>query len=202
MKIIVTESQIREILSESDAFDNLNNIKGASQLKTIANIMATPDAEEETSNITTPDNNTTPNKKSISKSQSFIHPLGKKFRVSSGFNEPRGNKKHNSVDIAAPTGTPVYAPANGMIVYSGDIGGRCGGHIKIHHGDIKTKYCHLSKWVVNRGRNVRQGQLIGYVGGGANDPHKGASTGSHLHYEIVSKSGSHINPEQRQFGFA
>ena len=67
MKIIVTESQIREILSESDAFDNLNNIKGASQLKTIANIMATPDAEEETSNITTPDNNTTPNKKSISK---------------------------------------------------------------------------------------------------------------------------------------
>ena len=85
---------------------------------------------------------------------------------------------------------------------AGDVGGNCGGFIKIQHTDYITKYCHLYKWIVNTGQTVKKGQLIGYVGGGAYDPHKGTSTGSHLHYEILSKANVPVDPQQEQFGFA
>lgn len=197
MKIIVTESQIRTVLSENDVIDKMNNIKIPPQLKNIAQIMATPDDESS-------ETDSTPETPKTSRRQRFKHPLGnsRKFKVGSGFNAIRGNTIHKSVDIPAPSGTPVYAPANGIVVYAGDIKKRCGGFVKIHHGEYKTKYCHLSKWVVNRGQNVRAGQIIGYVGGDVNDLHRGVATGSHLHYEILTKSDTHINPEQSRFGFA
>lgn len=202
MKIIITESQIRTVLLEINAIDKLDSIEMPPQAKIIAQIIGTPDEDDETNDTGDVDN--TPKTRKTYRKRSFNHPLGnsRKFKVSSNFNSSRGNRKHNAVDIAAPTGTPVYAPTSGIVVYAGDIRKRCGGFVKIHHGDYKTKYCHLSKWVVNRGQKVKAGQIIGYVGGGPKDLHKGVSTGSHLHYEILTKSGRHVNPEQSQFGFA
>ena len=202
MKIIVTESQIRTALLEDDIANKLSSIEIPSQMKTIAQIMATPDYDEETSDTETPETGDTPKTPNRPRRIVFRHPLGKKYKVGGGFNDVRGNSIHKSVDITAPSGTPVLAPADGTVVYAGDVRKRCGGYIKIHHGSYKTKFCHLSKWVVRRGQQVKLGQVIGYVGGGPKDPHRGSSTGSHLHYEILSKSDTHINPNQPQFGFA
>ena len=58
---------------------------------------------------------------------------------------------------------------------------------------IHLKYCHLKKWAVSEGENVIKGQLIGFSGGGPNDPFRGNSMGAHLHYEVV-KNGQPINP--------
>lgn len=106
------------------------------------------------------------------------------------------SKDHKGVDLAAKSGTPIYSPANGVVVASRDAKGKCGGFIKIDHGKYETKYCHVRKFdVVKKGDNVIKGQLIGYTGGGSRDPYKGNSMGPHLHYEVLV-GGTHVNPER------
>lgn len=115
----------------------------------------------------------------------FKVPL-KYTRVSSHFNPKRLHpiskkvKPHLGTDFAAPTGTKIYAPADGKITYLGRRGGY-GKFIMIQHGEhYETRYAHLSKYAtgLKYGSKVKQGQLIGYVGT------TGYSTGPHLHYEI------------------
>jgi murein DD-endopeptidase MepM/ murein hydrolase activator NlpD len=92
----------------------------------------------------------------------------------------RVQKKHNGIDFAAPTGTPIYASGDATVVHRAYSGG-AGNLIKLDHGDgMQTWYMHLSKFAdtLVLGEPVRQGQIIGYVGS------TGASTGPHLHYEI------------------
>lgn len=92
----------------------------------------------------------------------------------------RRQKKHNGVDFAAPTGTPIYASGDAVVVHRRYSGG-AGNFIKLDHGEgMQTWYMHLSKFADDLVLNepVRQGQIIGYVGS------TGASTGPHLHYEI------------------
>jgi len=96
-------------------------------------------------------------------------------------------KFHKGVDLRARSGTPIYSPANGVVTKAYDDKGKCGGLIKIKHGEYETIYCHVRKWVVSKGQEVSKGQLIGYTGGGSRDPHKGNSMGPHLHYAV------HIN---------
>jgi murein DD-endopeptidase MepM/ murein hydrolase activator NlpD len=85
---------------------------------------------------------------------------------------------HAGLDIAAPTGTPVYATADGVIDFSGWQRGY-GNLIKINHGKgIETRYGHLSRRLVKDHSRVVRGQLIGLMGS------TGRSTGSHLHYEV------------------
>ncbi len=94
---------------------------------------------------------------------------------------------HKGVDILAPTGTPVHASADGIIVRAGWNGGygRC---IIIDHGhNYQTLYGHLSRLDVIEGQEIRQGELIGAVGT------TGHSTGSHLHYEVHVGS-TPVNP--------
>ncbi|MDE0781369.1 MAG: M23 family metallopeptidase, partial [Alphaproteobacteria bacterium] len=98
-------------------------------------------------------------------------------------------RKHSGVDFAAPKGTPIYAAGDGSIVTAGTKGGY-GKYIKIRHNSTySTAYAHLNAYGpgIRRGKRVRQGQVIGYVGT------TGRSTGPHLHYE-VHRGGRQINP--------
>lgn len=87
-------------------------------------------------------------------------------------------KFHEGMDFSAPSGTPVYATADG-IVATASWQGAYGNMIELKHGyNYTTRYAHLSKLAVRPGQSVRRGDLIGAVG------NTGKSTGSHLHYEV------------------
>ncbi len=94
---------------------------------------------------------------------------------------------HAGVDIPGPSGTPVYATADGIIAHAGRQGGY-GNMIEVNHGKgIATRYGHLSKILVSDNTRVHRGQLIGLMGS------TGRSTGPHLHYE-VRIDGHAVNP--------
>lgn len=100
-------------------------------------------------------------------------------------------RMHRGVDFAAPTGTPVYAAANGTVVSARRERGY-GLIIRLRHaGGVETRYAHLSRFArgIRPGRKVRQGAVIGAVGS------TGMSTGPHLHYEVVA-NGRHVNPSR------
>lgn len=113
-------------------------------------------------------------------------------RMSSGYGMRRhpvrgGRRMHKGIDLAAPTGTPVYATANGIVTLARS-GRGYGLYIKIDHGsDLETRYAHLSRIAVAVGEPVKKGEVIGYVGS------TGWSTGPHLHYE-VRVDGVAVNP--------
>ena len=118
-----------------------------------------------------------------------LHPMKSYSRISSQFNPKRRHpvtgrvRPHNGTDYAAPTGTPIYAPADGRISYKGFQNG-FGNLIKINHTNgIESLYAHMSKFHSKISQNsvVKKGQIIGYVGS------TGMVTGPHLHYEL------HIN---------
>jgi len=99
----------------------------------------------------------------------------------------RKRANHNGVDLAAPTGTPIYATADG-IVERANYFGSYGNYIQIGHGNaIETRFAHLSRIIVKDGQEVRKGDLIGFVGS------TGRSTGPHLHYE-VRIDGTPVDP--------
>lgn len=98
-----------------------------------------------------------------------------------------GRRAHKGIDLASPTGTPVYAPADGM-VGKAEWFSSYGLYIQVEHGgDMQTRYGHLSRLNVAAGQFVKKGDLIGYVGS------TGRSTGPHLHYE-VRIAGESVNP--------
>ena len=85
---------------------------------------------------------------------------------------------HAGIDISSAFGTPVHATADGTVVSAGMESGY-GREIQIDHGNgIDTLYGHLSGFAVTAGQQVREGQVIGYVG------MSGRTTGPHLHYEV------------------
>ena len=85
---------------------------------------------------------------------------------------------HYGVDMAAPTGTPIRSPADGMVAISGDYY-LDGGFTLIDHGQgVSTSYLHQSKRLVKTGDVVRRGQLIGQIGA------TGRATGPHLHWAM------------------
>ena len=89
---------------------------------------------------------------------------------------------HSGTDIGAPGGTPILAAADGTVTIANAIdswGGGYGYHIKISHNDtFDTLYAHCSSICVTVGKEVKQGEVIGYVGTTGN------STGNHLHFEV------------------
>ncbi|MFM9052908.1 MAG: M23 family metallopeptidase [Bacteroidota bacterium] len=97
-------------------------------------------------------------------------------------------KMHTGMDFTSPTGTPVYATGNGVVRRAENSGNGYGIHIIIQHGyGYETLYGHLSQLLVTPGQKVTRGDKIGLVG------NTGASTGPHLHYEVL-KDGIHVNP--------
>ncbi len=99
-----------------------------------------------------------------------------------------GAARHMGIDLAGPTGTPIYATADGVVSESGYNNGGYGNLIKLNHGrGVETRYGHLSAMLVSAGQRVTRGQVIGRMGS------TGRSTGSHLHYE-VRIDGRAVNP--------
>ena len=116
----------------------------------------------------------------------FGMPVKSGFRFTSGYGY-RWGRMHNGTDFAAPIGTPVYAPADGVVVSAAWSSGY-GRLIKIQHEfGIETRYAHLSRMNVQKGQRVSRGDRIGDIG------NSGRSTGPHLHYE-VRVGGKPINP--------
>ena len=95
---------------------------------------------------------------------------------------------HKGVDMACPSGTPIYATRAGTVTVASYQAGGAGYYVSINHGDgFASIYMHMTRYVVSKGQSVTQGQLIGYVGSTGN------STGPHLHFG-VSYGGTYVNP--------
>ncbi len=105
-----------------------------------------------------------------------IHPIYKTLRP------------HTGVDFTAPTGTPIYAPGNGVVTTVERNRHGYGLMVVIDHGyGYETLYAHLSKFNVRVGQQVKRGEIIGFVG------NTGVSTAPHLHYEVI-RHGNKVNP--------
>lgn len=106
----------------------------------------------------------------------------------------KASKDHKGIDIGVGVGTPVYAPANGKVLYTliqgGTIAARegFGRFVVLDHGNgITSWYGHLQDWVVTQGQIISEGQLIAHSGSTGN------STGAHLHFGI-KQGKSWVNP--------
>ena len=134
-----------------------------------------------------------PDGKSMRKA--FLRSPVKFSRISSRFSNKRWHpvlskwRSHKGVDYAAARGTPIRASGDGKIIHAGTKGGY-GRLIVIQHGGrYTTAYGHLHRYAkgARKGKKVKQGQIIGYVGS------SGLATGPHLHYEF-RVNGVHRNP--------
>jgi murein DD-endopeptidase MepM/ murein hydrolase activator NlpD len=121
-------------------------------------------------------------------------------RITSGFSVARFHpvlqrvRAHKGVDYGAPIGTPVHATGDGKIVLRGWSNGGYGNMVMIQHGaKYQTVYGHLSRFgAYQAGANVKQGDVIGYVG------MTGLATGPHLHYEFHI-NGQYVDPQGVKF---
>jgi len=106
------------------------------------------------------------------------HKVSQKFR-------PEGSsrrKSHDGIDISAPRGTRIYAPADGTVIYAGHRFHGYGRMIMIEHSPIfTTLYGHCQKLLVHSGEAVKRGNLIALVG------RTGHATAPHLHFEVRVK---------------
>ncbi|HSY39078.1 MAG TPA: M23 family metallopeptidase [Polyangia bacterium] len=93
----------------------------------------------------------------------------------------RWGKPHEGIDLPAPVGTPVFAAADGRVVYAGAAIRGYGNLIVLKHaGELLTAYAHNSVLLVSQGQSVRAGDRIALVG------QSGHATGPHLHFEVRS----------------
>lgn len=121
-------------------------------------------------------------------------------RISSGYTHRRphpvlgGVRPHLAIDYAAPTGTPVWAVADGTVEFAGRRGGNGIQVLLRHRRGYKTYYNHLSRVArgIRPGVRVAQKKVIGYVGA------TGLATGPHLDYR-VSVNGRFVNPLSEKF---
>lgn len=121
----------------------------------------------------------------------FIWPA--KGRISGVYGSQRilngkPRRPHLGLDIAAPTGTPVVAAADGVIALTHEDMFFTGKTVLVDHGlEVGTTYIHMSAIVVKKGQRVRRGQLIGRIG------KTGRSTGPHLHWGLTWR-GMRLDP--------
>ncbi|MDO4698926.1 MAG: murein DD-endopeptidase MepM [Pasteurellaceae bacterium] len=122
------------------------------------------------------------------------YPLQARPRISSPFNPRRLHPvtrrvaPHRGVDFAVKSGTPVIAPADGVVEHVAYQANGAGRYIKIRHGrQYTTVYMHLSRALVKPGQTVKKGERIALSG------NTGRSTGPHLHYEFHI-NGHPVNP--------
>jgi len=98
-------------------------------------------------------------------------------------------RAHEGIDVVAPAGTPIEAPAAGKVVFAGWDAGY-GNMVTVDHGfGITTRFAHASRLLVKVGQTVKRGDRIGLVG------NTGLSTGPHLHYE-VHVNGRPVDPRK------
>ena len=130
-----------------------------------------------------------------------IQPVSKEdlTRMASGYgwrSDPftKARKMHKGLDFTSPKGTPIYATGNGKVIRADNRASGFGKHIRIDHGfGYITLYAHLSKYNVKKGKMVKRGDLIGYVGS------TGRSKAPHLHYEVHYNKNA-VNPINFYYG--
>ena len=121
---------------------------------------------------------------------SFVWPV--KGNITDGFgvvSDLRGkDNPHGAIDIAAATGTPIKATADGVVKQAGAVTNGGGNMVTISHGDgLASVYAHQSSIAVKEGDHVKKGDIIGYVG------QSGFATGPHLHFGI-QLNGKDVDP--------
>ncbi|HIB36677.1 MAG TPA: M23 family peptidase [Mesonia sp.] len=129
--------------------------------------------------------------------QSFFLKAPLKFsRISSRYTKRRFHpvqkrwKAHLGTDYAAPTGTPIWSTADGVVIKSSYTRGN-GNYVKVRHNDkYTTQYLHMSKRNAKVGQRVKQGDIIGYVGS------TGLATGPHVCYRFWVY-GKQVDPYQQ-----
>lgn len=120
-------------------------------------------------------------------------------RITSGFGMREHpisgyTKMHRGIDFGAPIGTPIYAAGDGVVEMA-TVKNGYGNYLKIRHTPkYESAYAHLSRFAsgVSPGKKVKQGQIVAYVG------MTGATTGPHLHYEILVNN-EQVNPANVKF---
>ena len=132
----------------------------------------------------------------------FVRPVEGKITSAFGYRpapKTGASKFHSGIDIGVPKNTPVRAIFDGTVTKSGTTNmGGYGVGVFLEHSvngtTLNSEYGHLSKWVVEPGQKVKQGQIIGYSG------NSGVSTGPHLHltirkYNSDKKQWEAVNPQ-------
>ena len=140
-------------------------------------------------------NNMVKNKEKLLKAIPAIQPISNKDlnRIGSSFGyrtDPiyKNIRMHQGMDFTAPSGTPIYATADGVVEAAGFSPDGYGNKVVINHGfGYQTLYGHMIKVNTQTGQSVSRGQVIGYVGS------TGKSTGPHCHYEVI-KRGTKVDP--------
>lgn len=135
------------------------------------------------------------NKEKLLAATPSIQPISNKNlnRVASGFGyriDPiyKDRRLHAGLDFTAPSGTPIYATADGVVRDAGFNTGGYGNRVVINHGfGYQTTYSHMYRIKARVGERVKRGEVIGYVGS------TGKSTGPHCHYE-VHRNGVPVDP--------
>ena len=135
------------------------------------------------------------NKEKLLKAIPAIQPVSNKNlnRVASGFGyrvDPlyKDYRLHAGLDFAAPSGTPIYATADGVVQAAGFNTDGYGNKVVINHGyGYQTLYGHMVRVKAKVGQSVKRGEVIGYIGS------TGKSTGPHCHYEVI-KRGTKVDP--------
>jgi murein DD-endopeptidase MepM/ murein hydrolase activator NlpD len=208
MKVILTEQQTKDLIGNlSGGLGDIDIEKEAPNLakaiKSFTNPASMLGGDEKGGVLSKIKGKFAPK---IPEGDEMMHPLGHTAPISSDFghrNVSVGSSNHKGVDISTPSGSPVYAPLDGVVVSSRDTTpNACGGFVQLSHANVKTKFCHLKKMTVQQGEKVKKGQIIGYSGGGSKDPMRGTSTGSHLHYEILGRGDIAMNPTSYQQNLA
>lgn len=135
----------------------------------------------------------------LARKMPFANPIpGAKISSNFGYRKDPFNGRsamHSGMDFKAPTGTPVRATGDGVIVKAGHKGGY-GKTVEIRHKNgLITRYAHLNSINVKKGQKVDVGQVIGKVGS------TGRSTGPHLHYEVRQGKTARNPSKYIQVGF-
>jgi len=121
---------------------------------------------------------------------SWIAPIKAKITSPYGNRTLQGKTEfHNGIDLYAPEGTPIKAPADAIVssVYEHAAGGRQ--MILTHANGFKTGYAHLSQWKKSIGSKVKQGDIIALSGKTGEK-----ITGAHLHFTMRNEKGTFVNP--------
>ncbi len=180
---------VREEKSSVELPDTLVNVQSPAQPDSAKKTVVTQSVEKEAEPLKEETAATTVNdsimQQEIAANRPIFVPLKEgDYRISSHYNKNRLHptlktvRPHNGIDLAAPTGTPIYASADGLIEIA-QYSKSAGNWILLNHRNgYKTKYFHMNKLVAKPGMKVKRGELIGYVGS------TGYSSGPHLHYEI------------------
>lgn len=110
-----------------------------------------------------------------------------KARLTRGF-LPRKRKPHLGIDLASPKGTPIFASAEGIVIYAGHDFRGYGKMVLIESSNSwATLYAHLDKIYITEGQKVQMGDVLGSMG------RSGRATGTHLHFEM-RKNKAPVNP--------